>query len=86
LELAAAAARGDRTGMYNCPHTGVALAAVFKLVARGEIGRRERVVVLSTANGLKFTDFKLASSGNTAVELPNDYDAVRRTLQTAVPA
>ncbi|HEX6465601.1 MAG TPA: threonine synthase, partial [Vicinamibacterales bacterium] len=47
-ELAEAAARGDRTGMYNCPHTGVALAAVFKLVGRGEIRRQDRVVVLST--------------------------------------
>ncbi len=85
-ELAAAASRADRTGMYNCPHTGVALAAVFKLVERGEIRRRERVVVLSTANGLKFTDFKIASSGNPPIELPNDYDAVRRALESAVPA
>jgi threonine synthase len=85
-ELAAAAARGDRTGMYNCPHTGVALAAAFKLVARGAIRPDERVVVLSTANGLKFTDFKVASSGNPPIELPNDYDAVRRALETAVPA
>ena len=85
-ELAAAASRGDRTGMYNCPHTGVALAAVFKLVAQGDIRRTERVVVLSTANGLKFTDFKVASSGNMPIELPNDYDAVRRALEGAVPA
>ena len=34
-ELADAAARADRTGMFNCPHTGVALAALEKLVARG---------------------------------------------------
>jgi len=85
-ELAAAASRGDRTGMYNCPHTGVALASVFKLTARGEIRRNDRVVVLSTANGLKFTDFKIASSGNAPIELPNDYDAVRRALESAVPA
>jgi threonine synthase len=85
-ELAEAAARGDRTGMYNCPHSGVALAAVLKLVARGDIARRERVVVLSTANALKFTDFKVASAGNLPIELPNDYDAVRRSLETAVPA
>jgi hypothetical protein len=44
------------------------------------------VVVLSTANGLKFTDFKIASAGNLAIELANDYDAVRRTLDNAVPA
>jgi threonine synthase len=85
-ELAHAASRGDRTGMYNCPHTGVALAAASKLAARGDIRRHERVVVLSTANGLKFTDFKLASAGNAPIELPNDYDAVRRTLDSAVPA
>jgi threonine synthase len=89
-ELANAAARADRTGMFNCPHTGVALAALIKLVARGEIGRHERVVVISTANGLKFTDFKLryhegalpfeVRHANRPVPLPNDYDAVRRAL------
>ena len=31
-ELADAAARADATGMFNCPHTGVALAALEKLV------------------------------------------------------
>ena len=58
-ELADAAARADRTGMFNCPHTGVALAALEKLVARGEIKQTDRVIVISTANGLKFTDFKV---------------------------
>ena len=90
-ELADAAARADRTGMFNCPHTGVALAVLVKLVARGDIRRTERVVVLSTANGLKFTDFKIryheaalagveARHANRPVELPNDYDAVRRAI------
>jgi threonine synthase len=89
-ELANAAARGDRTGMFNCPHTGVALAVLEKLVARGDIGRRERAVVISTANGLKFPEFKLryheetlplhARHANRPVEVPNDYDAVRRAL------
>ena len=58
-ELANAAARADRTGMFNCPHTGVALAVLTKLAERREIGKSDRVVVISTANGLKFTDFKL---------------------------
>src|SRR5438132_6086150 len=31
-ELADESARADRTGMFNCPHTGVALAAFKKLV------------------------------------------------------
>ena len=58
-ELANAAAIADRTGMYTCPHTGVALAVLFKLVQRGDIQRSDRVVVISTAHGLKFTGFKV---------------------------
>lgn len=57
-ELADAVARADRTGLFNCPHTGVALACLEKLVARKVIGANERVVVVSTAHGLKFTEFK----------------------------
>jgi threonine synthase len=57
-ELADAVARADRTGLFNCPHTGVALAVLEKLVARGVIRKQERVVVISTAHGLKFTGFK----------------------------
>jgi threonine synthase len=90
-ELADAVARADRTGMFNCPHTGVALAALIKLLERGEIDRKEKVVVISTANGLKFTDFKVgyharslagiaSRYANPPLELPNDYDAVRRAL------
>ncbi len=58
-ELADACARADRTGLYTCPHTGVALACLFKLRERGVIGPSDRTVVVSTANGLKFTEFKL---------------------------
>jgi threonine synthase len=90
-ELANAVAAADRTGLFNCPHTGVALAALVKLARRGEITSRDRVVVISTANGLKFTDFKLryhegslegvtSQYTNKPVELPNDYDAVRRAI------
>jgi threonine synthase len=59
-ELADACARADRTGLYTCPHTGVALACLFKLRERGLVEKGQRVVVVSTANGLKFTEFKLA--------------------------
>jgi threonine synthase len=58
-ELADACARADRTGLYTCPHTGVALACLFKLRERGDIGASDRAIVISTANGLKFTEFKL---------------------------
>lgn len=59
-ELADAAARADRTGLYCCPHTAVGLAVLEKLVAKGTIERGHRVVCVSTANGLKFTEFKVA--------------------------
>ncbi len=58
-ELCDAAARADRTGLYTCPHTAVGLAVLEKLVSRGTIKRGERVVCVSTANGLKFTEFKV---------------------------
>ncbi len=91
-ELADASARADRDGLFTCPHTGVALAALEKLAARGEITRDHRVVVISTASGLKFADFKVGYHEgtlaevpapryrNTPVELPQSYDAVRDAL------
>jgi threonine synthase len=62
-ELAEACARADRTGLYTCPHTGVALACLFKLRDKGMILPHHRVVVISTANALKFTEFKLDYHG-----------------------
>ncbi len=59
-ELADEAALADRTGMFNCPHTGVALAALRKLIDRKIIRPKERVVVISTAHGLKFAEQKTA--------------------------
>ncbi len=58
-ELSNAAAQADRCGLFNCPHTGVALSALLKLVERGTIGKEDHVVVISTANGLKFPEFKI---------------------------
>lgn len=58
-ELMDAAARADRTGMFNCPHTGVALAALMKLRERNVIGKDDRTVVVSTAHGLKFAQSKV---------------------------
>jgi threonine synthase len=64
-ELANMCALADRSGLYCCPQTGVALGAAQKLAAQGLIKPPERVVVISTANGLKFSQFKAAyHSGN----------------------
>jgi threonine synthase len=93
MELADAAARADATGMFNCPHTGVALAALEKLVAAGTIKRSDTVVVVSTANGLKFTDFKVGyheqklqglgayKYANQPIMLPNEYGSVRDSVR-----
>ncbi len=93
-ELADAAALGDTTGMFNCPHTGVALAAMIKLIKAGKIDRSEHVVVISTAHGLKFTDFKVAyheeklgfpcTYANKPIELPPTVSAVKKALEQAL--
>ncbi len=57
-ELYAAAAQADRSGLYTCPQTAVALACLEKLVAGGTVRQGDSVVVISTAHGLKFTQFK----------------------------
>jgi threonine synthase len=91
-ELSEAAARADRTGMYTCPHTAVALAALEKLVARGTIKPSDRVVVVSTASGLKFTEFKVryheraleglsCSGANQPISLPPDFGQVADTIR-----
>jgi threonine synthase len=93
-ELSDAAALGDTTGMFNCPHTGVALAALIKLLKAGTIDKAEHVVVISTAHGLKFTDFKVnyhegamdfpCRYSNKPIELPPRVDAVKEALHQAL--
>jgi threonine synthase len=91
-ELADAGARADRHGLFTDPHTGVALAALEQLAAAGTITRDHRVVVISTASGLKFVDAKVGyhdgaladvlapKHANRPIELPATYDAVRAAI------
>jgi threonine synthase len=90
-ELANAAALADQTGLYACPHTGVALGAMIKLRHQGIIREYDRVVVISTAHGLKFSHFKvdyhnreleaiLARHPNPPIELPADYGKVKEVI------
>ena len=94
-ELTEAVAQADQTGLFNCPHTGVALAALMKLAQSGQIQRRDRVIVISTASGLKFPDFKIgyherilegveSQYANSPVELDPDYDDIRRTIDQLI--
>ena len=94
-ELAEAVAHADQTGLFNCPHTGVALATLLKLVKRKEIQRNDQVIVISTATGLKFPEFKISYHENTLadiesrhanspIELDPDYDAIRRVIDRRI--
>lgn len=93
-ELADAAALGDRTGMFNDPHTGVALAVLIKLLKAGKVDKAERVVVISTAHGLKFVEMKVkyhqreldfpSRHANQPIELPARLDAVKEALRKAL--
>jgi len=96
-ELADAAALADRTGMYNCPHTGVALAVLVKLVKGGVIPKDARTIVISTAHGLKFSEFKVgyhegtipgvsSRYANKPLLLPPDTDKVREALAKELAA
>ncbi|HEB88208.1 MAG TPA: threonine synthase [Deltaproteobacteria bacterium] len=87
-EIMEECASADRTGLFNCPHTGVALVALRKLQERGLVRSSDRVVVISTAHGLKFVDSKLAyhqmelegivsRHPNPPIELAADYGVVR---------
>jgi threonine synthase len=90
-EIADACARADRTGLYTCPHTGVALVALEKLRRRGIVEAGASAVVVSTASGLKFTEFKLgyhegtlagvdARLANRAIPIAADADEVARAI------
>jgi threonine synthase len=90
-ELCRAAAEADATGLYVCPHTAVALAVTAKLAKNGTIGAKDRVVVISTANALKFTEFKVkyhegqlpeatSDRANRPTELPADLARVEHEI------
>ena len=68
-----------------------------KWLRRGEVRRDARVVVISTAHGLKFTSFKTryhtaqldgvrTRLANPPIEVPADYGTVRDTLMRALDA
>ncbi len=94
-ELANAAARADKAGLFTCPQTGVALAALTKMIERKVIKRKDRVVVISTAHGLKFSQFKVdyhektlqgidSHYANPPILLPADVNAVRSAIDRVI--
>jgi len=94
--VANAAARADRTGMYCCPRTGAAPAVLAKLRSGGVIKPSDRVVVISTTHGLKFTRSKVgyheqtledvaALHANPPLELPADHTVVSEAIDQFSP-
>ena len=94
-ELADAAAMVDKTGTFNCPHTGVALGVFMKLLNKKVFDSKDKVVIISTAHGLKFVEFKigyhtskikdlLPNHANLPIELPNDYDSVKDAIYSNI--
>ncbi len=90
-ELSDAAAICDRHGMFMDPHTAVAMAALKKLTADKVINDLDKVVVISTAHGLKFSEFKTgyhekrledveSRLANAPIRLKPDIDEVKRAL------
>ena len=82
--------------LFTCPQTGVALAVLMKLVKAGVIKSSDRTIVISTANGLKFTNFKLdyhrnklpevteSKFASSPIELPGDYQSVVKAIAQRV--
>ena len=94
-ELASASAKVDLTGTFNCPHTGVAITAFEKLVKKKIIKKSDKVVIISTAHGLKFVDFKINyhleqlegisnQSPNHPIEVEADPDKVMKVLENNI--
>ncbi len=90
-EIANASAKADNTGLFCCPHTGVAMVALSKLVDKKIIKSSDKVVVISTAHGLKFSDFKIRyhedkiegvtpKYRNLPVELEPKYESVKSAI------
>ena len=91
-ELANAAALADRTGTYACPHTGVALAVLMKLIDKQVLSKKDRTIVISTAHGLKFSEFKVGyhegtlsdvncTYANRPIALPPDIGKIKEALE-----
>ncbi len=91
-QLANAAHLADRTGLYCDPHTGVAMGALLQMVEAKAVSRKDRIIVVSTAHGLKFSEFKTkyhkrelagvdAKYANPIEELPADTEKVKAVLE-----
>ncbi len=81
-------ARVERTGIAICPNSAVAVAGVKKLVDSGVISEGEKVVVVLTAHGSKFSSSAMGYHDNAEnryanqpVYLPAELAAIEKVLK-----
>ena len=90
-EIMDAKALVDATGVYICPNSATAVAAFVKARASGLIGKDERVVIVATAHGCKFSKATIdyhegrlpgitPGRANRIVEVPAEARAIERLL------
>lgn len=84
-ELSDSAALADKSGLLCDPHTAVALAAFTKLKTKKIIQEHESVVVISTAHGLKFADFKIGYHNNTLPEVNANFRNIPLEVSAHLP-
>jgi threonine synthase len=68
LELNQAVLVAGSDGHFVCPQTGTALAGLRQAVRRGFVKNGQRVVVVSTATGLKFAHVPIQFGKNLAID------------------
>ncbi len=90
-EIMDAKAAVDATGVYICPNSATAVAGFLKARAAGVIGRDDRVVIVATAHGCKFSQATIDYHGgrlagitprhaNRIVEVAAEARAIERLL------
>ena len=72
----------ETSGVFGEGATGVAIGALREMVARGDVGERDRVVVIVSGTGLKTP--QLARATGTVVEIEPDVDALLEQMGVTV--
>lgn len=91
-EILDAKALVDATGVYICPNSATAVAGYLKARTDGTIAAKERVVIVATAHGCKFSQTTIgyhtgrlpgitARRANQVLEIEANAAAVERVLQ-----
>lgn len=78
--LAAQRAIASMEGIFVEPASAASVAGLRKLVAAGEVAKNERVICVTTGNGLKDPDAVLRAADAAVVEVAADPDAIRGSL------